>query len=113
MLHDKLEIESKLDSETSDRTRWEQKNGLLKSQLDQEIATNELLKSKISSGLSQSETKQILKEQLLNEKNEEKNKDIKDEHKLIENKEEAKKGMTSLNNIDSNKEGSNKFENEE
>lgn len=109
MLHDKLEIESKLDSEISDRTRWEQKNGLLKSQLDQEIATNELLKSKISSGLSQSETKQILKEQLLNDKNEEKNKDIKDGN----NKEEAKKGIASSNNIDSNNEGSNKFENEE
>lgn len=109
MLHDKLEIESKLDSEISDRTRWEQKNGLLKSQLDQEIATNELLKSKISSGLSQSETKQILKEQLLNDKNEEKNKDIKDGY----NKEEAKKGIASSNNIDSNNEGSNKFENEE
>jgi hypothetical protein len=104
-----LEIESKLDSEISDRTRWEQKNGLLKSQLDQEIATNELLKSKISSGLSQSETKQILKEQLLNDKNEEKNKDIKDGN----NKEEAKKGIASSNNIDSNNEGSNKFENEE
>jgi len=109
LLHDKLEIESKLDSEISDRTRWEQKNGLLKSQLDQEIATNELLKSKISSGLSQSETKQILKEQLLNDKNEEKNKDIKDGN----NKEEAKKGIASSNNIDSNNEGSNKFENEE
>lgn len=112
MLHDKLEIESKLDSEISDRTRWEQKNGLLKSQLDQEIATNELLKSKISSGLSQSETKQILKEQLLNDKNEEKNKDISNDNKLIENK-EAKKGIASSNNIDSNNEGSNKFENEE
>jgi len=109
LLHDKLEIESKLDSEISDRTRWEQKNGLLKSQLDQEIATNELLKSKISSGLSQSETKQILKDQLLNDKNEEKNKDIKDGN----NKEEAKKGIASSNNIDSNNEGSNKFENEE
>jgi len=109
LLHDKLEIESKLDSEISDRTRWEQKNGLLKSQLDQEIATNELLKSKISSGLSQSETKQKLKEQLLNDKNEEKNKDIKDGN----NKEEAKKGIASSNNIDSNNEGSNKFENEE
>jgi len=107
-----LEIESKLDSEISDRTRWEQKNGLLKSQLDQEIATNELLKSKISSGLSQSETKQILKEQLLNDKNEEKNKDISNDNKLIENK-EAKKGIASSNNIDSNNEGSNKFENEE
>jgi len=112
LLHDKLEIESKLDSEISDRTRWEQKNGLLKSQLDQEIATNELLKSKISSGLSQSETKQILKEQLLNDKNEEKNKDISNDNKLIENK-EAKKGIASSNNIDSNNEGSNKFENEE
>lgn len=107
-----MEIESKLDSEISDRTRWEQKNGLLKSQLDQEIATNELLKSKISSGLSQSETKQILKEQLLNDKNEEKNKDISNDNKLIENK-EAKKGIASSNNIDSNNEGSNKFENEE
>jgi len=112
LLHDKLEIESKLDSEISDRTRWEQKNGLLKSQLDQEIATNELLKSKISSGLSQSETKQILKEQLLNDKNEEKNKDFSNDNKLIENK-EAKKGIASSNNIDSNNEGSNKFENEE
>lgn len=82
VLHDKLELESKLDTEISDRKRWEEKNGVLKMQLDQEMSANELLKNKITSGLSQSDAKQIIKDQL----QEEKNNEIKDvNHKSTEN----------------------------
>lgn len=115
MLHDKLEIESKLDSEVSDRKRWEEKNGVLKMQLDQEIAANELLKSKLASGLSQSDAKQIIKEQLVNDQNNDNAKETNEVNKKqIDNKEEIKKSVNpSQDNIESNIAGSNKFQNEE
>jgi len=115
MLHDKLEIEAKLDSEVSDRKRWEEKNGVLKMQLDQEIAANELLKSKLASGLSQSDAKQIIKEQLVNDQNNDNAKETNEVNKKqIDNKEEIKKSVNpSQDNIESNIAGSNKFQNEE
>lgn len=114
MLHDKLEIEAKLDSEVSDRKRWEEKNGVLKMQLDQEIAVNELLKSKLASGLTQSDAKQIIKEQLLNDQNNVSTKETNQVNKNQNDSQEIKKSViSSQDNIESNNAESNKFQNEE
>lgn len=64
LLHEKVELQTKLENEMGDRKRWEAKNGSLKMQLDQEIATNEYLKKKIISGISKEDAKQILKQSM-------------------------------------------------
>lgn len=109
-----MEIEAKLDSEVSDRKRWEEKNGVLKMQLDQEIAVNELLKSKLASGLTQSDAKQIIKEQLLNDQNNVSTKETNQVNKNQNDSQEIKKSViSSQDNIESNNAESNKFQNEE
>mmetsp|Transcript_10789 Transcript_10789/g.9242 ORF Transcript_10789/g.9242 Transcript_10789/m.9242 type:complete len:219 (+) Transcript_10789:71-727(+) len=62
LLHEKIELESQLENEIQDRKKWEEKSGILKSQLDQESSTNEMLKKKLSNGLTGNNVKAFIKE---------------------------------------------------
>lgn len=104
LMHEKVELQTKLENEIQDSKRWEMKNGSLKMQLDQEIATNEYLKKKIVSGITKEDAKDILKLSM----NDKDMKDNQENKKTINNENKADKIENKNENVDV----SNKFQNE-